>query len=69
MIMAAYYQVRVKVKTEDEKGRIKAHTEMYLVAGETPEDAAFKTREYYGAETRDYSVESVNETRYLAVID
>lgn len=67
--MAAYYTVKVAVTTESKNGRPKNHTEMHLVAAETPEDAAFKTREYYGAETRDYTVDDVKKTTYLSVID
>jgi NADPH:quinone reductase-like Zn-dependent oxidoreductase len=67
--MAAYYAVKVVVTTESENGRLKNHTEMHLVSGETPEDAAFKVREYYGSETRDYTVDTVNKTKYLSVID
>jgi hypothetical protein len=66
---AAYYAVKVVVTTESENGRLKNHTEMHLVAAETPEDAAFKTREYYGSETRDYTVDDVKKTKYISVID
>ena len=67
--MAAYYQVKLKIKTEDEKGKIKTHTELVLAADETPEGAAYKAREYYGTSMIDYTVEAVTETKILAVID
>jgi hypothetical protein len=67
--MAAYYAVKVVVTTQKENGNLKNHTEMHLVAAETPEDAAFKTREFYGSETRDYEVADVKKTSYLSVID
>ena len=67
--MPAYYAVKVVVTTERDNGTLKQHIEMHLVGAETPEDAAFKTREFYGAETRDYTVEDVKKTKYLSVID
>lgn len=68
--MAAYYSVKVRVRTvHSDTGKVKEHIEPYIVSAETPEDAAFKTREYYGAESRDYTVESVSATKYIAVID
>lgn len=67
--MPAYYAVKVVVTTERENGTLKNHTEMHLVSGETPEDAAFKIREMYGSETRDYTVDDVKKTKYISVID
>lgn len=68
--MPAYYIVKVKVRTtNDESGKVKEHIETFLVGAETTEDAGFKTRGYYGSETRDYDIASVSETKIIAVID
>ena len=67
--MPAYYSVKIRVRTENEKGVIKTHVEPILVAAETPEDAAYKAREYYGQTMTDYTIDSTSITKYLAVID
>jgi hypothetical protein len=62
-----YYSVKVKVRTETEN-KIKEHSELGIVSAETPEDAAYKVREYYGA-LPDFEVSEVKETKIIYIID
>lgn len=65
-----YYQVKVKITTEDEKsGKLKKHTEVYLTEAVSVTDAEATTveREFKDA-SFDYEVISVSETKIVKVL-
>jgi hypothetical protein len=63
-----YYQVKVKVKIEDEKGKIKKVTEVFLVDAVSVTDAeSIVVKEEFSADGIDREVISVTETKILKV--
>lgn len=67
--MNKYWQVKVKVKHEDDKGKIKTTTEQYLVDGISPTDVEAKVNKDFENEGLDFKVSDIKETKILKVID
>lgn len=64
-----FYQAKVKVKQEDEKGKIKKSTEVFLVDAESvTEVEATVTKEYFGVNF-DWELISVSETKIIKVLE
>jgi hypothetical protein len=66
--MMKYWQVKVKVKHEDDKGKIKTTTEQYLVDAISPTDAEAKVHQDFENEGLDFKVSDIKETKILKVI-
>ena len=63
-----YYQVKVKVKIEDEKGKIKKVTEVFLVDAVSVTDAeSIVVKKEFSTDGIDREVISVTETKILKV--
>ncbi len=63
-----FYQAKVKVKQEDDKGKIKKATEVYLVDAESvTEVEVIVTKEYFGVNF-DWELMSVSETKVVKVL-
>lgn len=63
-----FYQAKVKVKQEDDKGKIKKSTEVYLVDAESvTEVEVIVTKEYFGVNF-DWELMSVSETKVVKVL-
>jgi RNA binding exosome subunit len=63
-----FYQAKVKVKQEDDKGKIKKATEVFLVDAESvTEVEVIVTKGYFGVNF-DWELMSVSETKILKVL-
>ncbi len=63
-----YYIAKVKVKQEDDKGKIKKATEVFLVDAESvTEVEVIVTKEYFGVNF-DWELMSVSETKVVKVL-
>ena len=63
-----FYQAKVKVKQEDDKGKIKKATEVFLVDAESvTEVEVIVTKEYFGVNF-DWELMSVSETKVVKVL-
>lgn len=63
-----FYQAKVKIKQEDDKGKIKKSTEVYLVEAESiTEVEVIVTKEYFGVNF-DWELMSVTETKIVKVL-
>lgn len=64
-----FYIVKVKVKVEDDKGKLKTHTEQYLVDAVSVTDAeATVVKSEFSNVTFDFEVASVNQTKIVKVV-
>ena len=64
-----YYKAKVKVITQDDKGRQKKNVEEYLVNAVSVTDAETKVHEEFKNDSVEFEVTSVLETRIIKVID
>ena len=65
----AYYISTVKVKDENERGRITSTNEVYCVEAESCTEAEAKVvREFEGAGV-EYQVKSVKESKIIKILD
>lgn len=63
-----FYTAKVKVKIEDDKGKLKKHTETYLVEAESiTEVHAIVAKKYFGCNF-DNELVSVSETKFIEVL-
>jgi hypothetical protein len=67
--MEKYWQVKVKVKTESDSGKVKMVTETYLVQGFSPTDVEKKLMVDFEGENLDFKVSDVKETKILKIIE
>ncbi len=65
--MNEYYKVTVKVDYESDNGKIKRHTENYLVAAVSPTDAEAKITKHLL--TSDMEVRGIVKSNLLEVIE
>ena len=63
-----YYKAKVKVITQDDKGRQKRNVEEYLVNAVSVTDAETKVHEEFKNDSVEFEVTSVLETRIIKVI-
>ena len=63
-----YYKAKVKVITQDDKGRQKKNVEEYLVNAVSVTDAETKVHEELKNDSVEFEVTSVLETRIIKVI-
>ena len=63
-----YYKAKVKVITQDDKGRQKKNIEQYLVNAVSVTDAETKVHEEFKNDSVEFEVTSVLETRIIKVI-
>jgi hypothetical protein len=63
-----YHTVSVKVKYEDDKGKIKTRTERYLVDAMSVTEAEARTVKFLGTQFNDYEIVSASQSRILHVI-
>mgnify|MGYP001051310571 CR=1 FL=1 len=64
-----YYKAKVKVITQDDKGRQKKNVEEYLVNAVSVTDAETKVHEEFKNDSVEFEVASVIETKILKVIE
>ena len=63
-----FYTAKVKVKQEDDKGKMKKSTEPYIVEAESvTEVEAIVAKEYFGVNF-EYELTSVSETKVIKVL-
>ena len=63
-----YYKAKVKVITQDDKGRQNKNVEEYLVNAVSVTDAETKVHEEFKNDSVEFEVTSVLETRIIKVI-
>jgi len=63
-----YYKAKVKVITQDDKGRQKKNVEEYLVHAVSVTDDETKVHEEFKNDSVEFEVTSVLETRIIKVI-
>jgi hypothetical protein len=63
-----YYKAKVKVITQDDKGRQKKNVEEYLVHAVSVTDAETKVHEEFKNDSVEFEVTSVLETKIIKVI-
>lgn len=66
--MLKYYQVVVKIKFQDDKGKIKTKTERYLVDSLTVTEAEARAVEFMKDYPEDFVISSVTESRIVQLI-
>lgn len=64
-----YYQATVKVKIEDENGKMKKHTEQFLVDAVSVTDVEVKVTEEYKGFNGDWELQKVSETKILKILN
>ena len=63
-----YYIVKVKIRHEDENGKMKKTIESYLVDAESVTDAEVKVVKDFEGISMEYEVSAVSETKIIKVI-
>ena len=66
--MTKYFQVVVKIKREDDKGKIKAFTERYLVDALTITEAEARVVKFMEDSMLDYEITSATESRIMQIL-
>ena len=65
----AYYISTVKVKDENERGRITSTNEVYCVAAESVTEAEAKVVKEFSTQGVEYHVKSVKESKILKILE
>ena len=65
----AYFIATVKVKDENERGRITSNNEVYCVESETVTEAEAKVVKEFENYTMDYHVKSVKESKIIKILE
>ncbi len=65
----AYYISTVKVKDENERGRITSTNEVYCVEAESVTEAEAKVVKDFEGDNTEYQVKEVKETKILKILD
>lgn len=66
--MTKYFQVVVKIKREDDKGRVKTFTERYLVDSLTITEAEARVVKFMEDSMLEYEISSATESRIMQII-
>jgi hypothetical protein len=65
-----YFQVKVEFKTEDDKGRIKRQSYLYLVDAQSVTEAEARTVKYLRDQSEeDFEIKSAGSSKILEVLD
>ena len=65
-----YFQVKVEFKTEDDKGRIKRQSYLYLVDAQSVTEAEARTVKYLRDKSEeDFEIKSAGSSKILEVLD
>ena len=65
----AYFIATVKVKDENERGRITSNNEVYCVDSETVTEAEAKVVKEFEGYNMDYHVKSVKESKIIKILE
>ena len=65
----AYYISTVKVKDENERGRITSTNEVYCVEAESVTEAEAKVIKDFEGDNTEYQVKEVKETKILKILE
>ena len=65
----AYFIATVKVKDENERGRITSNNEVYCVEAETVTEAEAKVVKEFEGQNIEYQVKSVKESKILKILE
>ena len=65
----AYFIATVKVKDENERGRITSNNEVYCVESETVTEAEAKVVKEFEGQNIDYHVKSVKESKIIKILE
>ena len=65
----AYFIATVKVKDENERGRITSNNEVYCVEAETCTEAEAKVVKEFENQSIDYHVKSVKESKIIKILE
>ena len=65
----AYFIATVKVKTENERGRLTSNNEIYCVESETCTEAEAKVVKEFEGYSLDYQVKSVKESKIIKILE
>ena len=65
----AYFIATVKVKPENERGRLRSNNEVYCVESETCTDADAKVVKEFSTQGVEYHVKSVKESKILKILE
>ena len=66
--MTKYFQVVVKLKREDDKGKIKTFTERYLVDALTITEAEARVVKFMEDSMLEYEISSATESRIVQIL-
>jgi hypothetical protein len=66
--MTKYFQVVVKIKREDDKGKVKTFTERYLVDALTITEAEARVVAFMEDSMLEYEISSATESRIMQII-
>lgn len=66
--MTKYFQVVVKIKREDDKGKVKTFTERYLVDALTITEAEARVVKFMEDSMLEYEISSAAESRIMQII-
>ena len=65
----AYFIATVKVKTENDRGRLTSNNEIYCVESETCTEAEAKVVKEFEGYNMDYHVKSVKESKIIKILE
>ena len=65
----AYFIATVKVKDENERGRITSNNEVYCVESETVTEAEAKVVKEFEGQNIDYHEKSVKESKIIKILE
>ena len=65
----AYFIATVKVKTENERGRLTSNNEIYCVEAETVTEAEAKVVKEFEGYQMEYHVKSVKESKIIKILE
>ena len=65
----AYFIATVKVKDENERGRITSNNEVYCVEAETCTEAEAKVVKKFEGQSIEYHVKSVKESKIIKILE
>lgn len=63
-----FYQAKVKIKIEDEKGKIKSKTYVHIVEDEVISGVEEQITKEYTGSVNDWELVSVSETKIVSII-
>lgn len=64
-----YWIGKVSVKQEDERGKIKKHTEQFLIDAESATEAEAKIYKEFETTSLEFEIMGVNKSRIIKILD